>query len=385
MGSLRFLLAISVAYGHAGDFLGFPLVPGDTAVQCFYAISGFYMSLVLNEKYRPESSSYFLFISNRFLRLFPAYGVVLLLTLLLAFVVRGLSPSPDLPFVVAWHSLNPLDWPSAAFLIGSQVIMWGQDLYLFLTLKHGALVFWPDFHTAPQPLYSLLVIPPGWTLGLEFSFYLIAPFIVRRSVAAITAIFGASVALRLCLQFWFGYQGDPWSYRFFPSEVAVFLIGALAYRVYRLPTIAFNWRSCRVFAIAIVCIAIALLINRWNGVSRLASVTFWALAVGAIPFLFRATKNTTIDRYLGELSYPIYICHFLVIWFLDATVMFGSNLARGSSIIAMTLIVSTALYWIVDRPVDVWRHWRFSARKPATLESAKQYQSSRVAEGASSR
>jgi peptidoglycan/LPS O-acetylase OafA/YrhL len=371
MGSLRFLLAISVAYGHAGDFLGFPLIPGDTAVQCFYAISGFYMSLVLNEKYRRESSSYFLFISNRFLRLFPAYAVVLLLTLLLAFGVSGLSPS-DLPFIVAWHSLKQIDWPSAALLIGSQVIMWGQDLYLFLTLKHGALVFWPDFHTAPQPLYPLLVIPQAWTLGLEFSFYLIAPFIVRRSVAAIIVVFAASVGLRLCLQFWFGYQGDPWSYRFFPSELAVFLIGALAYQVYKLPTIAFDWRSCRVFAIAIVCLATALLINRWHGVSRVASVTFWAFAVGAIPFLFRTTRNKLIDRYLGELSYPIYICHFLVIWSLDAIVTFGSNLTRGSSIIAMTLVVSTALYWAIDRPVDAWRHWRFAARKPATLKIAEQ-------------
>src|SRR5439155_24383428 len=63
MGTLRFLLATSVAYGHAGAFLGFPLIPGDTAVQSFYAISGFYIALVLNEKYRPESPSYFLFIS----------------------------------------------------------------------------------------------------------------------------------------------------------------------------------------------------------------------------------------------------------------------------------------------------------------------------------
>jgi peptidoglycan/LPS O-acetylase OafA/YrhL len=372
MGSLRFLLAISVAYGHAGDFLGFPLVPGDTAVQCFYAISGFYMTLVLNEKYRPESSSYSLFISNRFLRLFPAYSAVLLLTLLLALVVSSVSRSADLPFVIAWHSLTSIDWFSAALLIGSQIVMWGQDLYLFFTLKHGALSFWPDFHTAPQPLYPLLVIPQAWTLGLEFSFYLIAPFVVRRSVAAIMIVFTTSLGVRLCLQFWFGYQGDPWSYRFFPSELAVFLIGALAYRVYKLPTIGFDGRSYRLFAIAILCLAAVLLINRWHGGSRIASVAFWALAVGAIPFLFRTTMDKTIDRYLGELSYPIYICHFLVIWFLDAVTTFGSSVTRGSSIIVMTLIVSAALYQAIDRPVDAWRHRRFAARKPGRLKFAEQ-------------
>src|SRR5438270_656373 len=149
MGSLRFILAMSVVYGHAGDFLGFPLIPGDTAVQSFYAISGFYMALVLNEKYRPESSSYFLFISNRFARLFPVYAAVLVLTLLLAFALSQFL-STELLFVSQWRVLSPLAWPSEAFLLGSQLLMWGQDLYFFLTLKAGVLAFWPDFHTAPQ-------------------------------------------------------------------------------------------------------------------------------------------------------------------------------------------------------------------------------------------
>lgn len=371
MGILRFILATSVVYGHSGDFLGFPLIPGDTAVQCFYAISGFYMALVLNEKYRPESSTYFMFIFNRFMRLFPAYVTVLLLTLLLALVVSRVAPPAELPFVSEWRSLGAVDWSSAAFLVGSQAIMWGQDLYMFLTLKNGALAFWPDFHTASQPLLNWLVIPQAWTIGLEFSFYLIAPFIVRRSVPAIFLALAASLALRLVLQFGFGYQGDPWSYRFFPSELAVFLIGALAYRVYRSPA-ASNRKLFVIYGLAIVCLGTALIINRWHGLSRVASVFFWMAAVGAIPFLFRMTKSNMVDRYLGELSYPIYISHFLVIWFLDAIVTFGSSAVRGNVIIAMTLIVSGVLYWLIDRPIDSWRHGRFAAKQTAMLKMAEQ-------------
>src|SRR5215475_13496698 len=77
MGTLRFLLAFSVAYGHLGKPLSFPT--SDVAVQSFFVISGFYMALVLNEKYGPNS--YWLFISNRLLRLWPAYIVVLVLSL----------------------------------------------------------------------------------------------------------------------------------------------------------------------------------------------------------------------------------------------------------------------------------------------------------------
>ncbi len=384
MGALRFILAMSVAYGHAGDFLGFPLVPGDTAVQCFYAVSGFYMALVLNEKYRPESSSYFLFISNRFARLFPAYAAVLCLTLLFAAV-----SSPELPFLARWRSLPALDWWSAVFLVGSQVLMWGQDLYFYLTLKAGALAFWPDFHTAPEPIIPLLVIPQGWTLGLEFSFYLIAPFIVRRSAAAIVGVLAASLVLRLLLQV-AGLSGDPWSYRFFPSELAVFLLGALGYCVYKgtahsdlkrarpapPPTRSHKGEGSRprawprldlafgpTFVLMVLCVGAALLINRWNGLSRVASVGFFTLAVLAIPFLFRASNRWHFDRLLGELSYPIYICHVLVIWCLDRVPALGTGYARGFSILATTVAFSCVLYWLVDRPIDAWRQRRFDRQR----------------------
>jgi peptidoglycan/LPS O-acetylase OafA/YrhL len=361
MGSLRFILAMSVVYGHTGDFLGFPFIPGDTAVQVFYAVSGFYMALVLNEKYRPPSSGYLLFISNRFLRLFPVYAAVLCLTLLLAVAVAQFS-SGELTFVKEWHSIAPLDWWSTAFLAGTQIVMWGQDLYLFLTIKGGALAFLPKFTTDPHPLYQLLVIPQGWTLGLEFSFYLLAPFIVRRSLRTIALVLAASLLLRLFLQLWFGYSGDPWSYRFFPSELAVFLLGALAYRIDRTPASA-DRLALPLFLLAVAALGAALLINRWHGIGRLASVSFLMLACAAIPILFRSSKDNLLDRHLGELSYPIYICHILVIWFLDFLVPLGSTIVRGICIIAATLLASSALYLWIDRPVDRWRQRRFELRR----------------------
>ncbi len=70
MGILRILLAISVVLAHSSSIFGFSLVGGQIAVQAFYIISGFYMALILNEKYIGANNSYKLFISNRFLRLY---------------------------------------------------------------------------------------------------------------------------------------------------------------------------------------------------------------------------------------------------------------------------------------------------------------------------
>ena len=52
MGTIRFLLAVSVVVFHAKrPLLGLTLVEGTVAVQLFFIISGFYMALVLTEKY----------------------------------------------------------------------------------------------------------------------------------------------------------------------------------------------------------------------------------------------------------------------------------------------------------------------------------------------
>jgi peptidoglycan/LPS O-acetylase OafA/YrhL len=368
LGTLRLILALSVAYGHAGTFFGFPLIPGDTAVQAFYAISGFYMALVLNEKYRAENSTYLLFVSNRFIRLFPSYAAVFAGTLLLAFIVSRVGSQP-LPFVAYWHSianLNPLD---LMFLIGSQIVILGQDLYLFLTVQNGALSFIADYNTDPRPLYLLLVIPPAWTLGVEFAFYLVAPFVVRRPAHVIAAILFASLALRLVLQFAFGLHGDPWSYRFFPSELALFLIGGIGYRINRSVSTRLDRRLVHLFAFACVCTAAALMINRWQGASRVASVGLLLVILLAIPLLFRVSKANSFDRLLGELSYPVYICHYLVVWTIDQMSILAPGVVRGLAIIAVTLLLSGALYWWIDRPIDAWRQRRLDA-SPALRDAS---------------
>lgn len=319
MGSLRFLLAISVAYGHLGMFMGFPLVPGDTAVQCFFVVSGFYMSMILNGKY--AASSYWLFISNRLMRLYPVYLAVLVATLLLTTRV--------------WPNLDPLGWIYFAF---SQVAIFAQDveMFLFVTAK-GALVFTSNFNVTRNNLYEYAPLPQAWSLGIELWFYLLAPFILKRSVRFVVALAIASILLRMALQFAFGWSGDPWSYRFFPSELALFLLGAIAHRADR-----------RVLLAMALVIAAVLFVNRPGGIGRAASVSFVAMSAIAIPWLFAVTKDWSWDKFLGELSYPIYVVHLLV----------GALIANPAVALAVTIAASIALYLFVDRPVDRWRQSR---------------------------
>lgn len=56
MGLIRILLAISVIIAHSESIFGLDMVGGVIAVQSFFMISGFYMALVLTEKYTSTSN-----------------------------------------------------------------------------------------------------------------------------------------------------------------------------------------------------------------------------------------------------------------------------------------------------------------------------------------
>ena len=85
MGILRTILALAVVVYHSFKIFGLHMCGGQVAVESFYMISGFYMALILNEKY-VGIGSYKKFILSRFYRIFPVYWVVLLAALLLSVI-----------------------------------------------------------------------------------------------------------------------------------------------------------------------------------------------------------------------------------------------------------------------------------------------------------
>ena len=75
---------------------------------------------------------------------------------------------------------------------------------------------------------DLLIVPQCWTIGVELTFYLVAPF-ACRSVRGTTALFLFGLATRLCLGAFATPGLDTWLYRFAPAEMMLFASGGLAY------------------------------------------------------------------------------------------------------------------------------------------------------------
>jgi len=342
---------------HTCGCFGFCPLGASEAVQTFYMISGFYMAMILTEKYRGPGS-YRLFLTNRFLRIYPIYWITATISIL-AWLTCYLFTGQAGP-LAARVSVR---LPGCVALGVSNALIFGQDAILFTGVDaHGGLHWTSNCWTSNPPVSEFLLVPQAWSLGIELLFYLCAPLLVRRSPRILVGVILASLALRCCIYFHFGWSYDPWTYRFFPLELAFFLAGSLAYQLYRRIQATSLSRRAVLFG-SVLFFAICLLyqfVPPWEiGGIVVKQWTFYVVAWGAIPWLFAASKKSRIDRYLGELSYPLYLVHFLAVWFLPPLLrQIGVTQAVPLWILAASLGLSVGLIHFVSNPLERIRQQR---------------------------
>ncbi len=344
-------------------------MPGFVAVQTFYMISGFYMALILNTKYSGPGS-YKLFITNRFLRIYPAYWIVLILTIALH-VLAGLMTGRS-RFTAYSHPLTPGSW---LFLLVTNVLRNGQDLASFLGLDpSGSLMWVANYQTTSPKVNSFLLVPQAWTLSLELMFYLVAPFLVRRSTAFITAVIAACLLLRLVyLRAAPGIPAWPGSTDSSRASWRLFLAGTLSYRLYnRLRERPLGRPLTATLGVAFLTITASFTVIPSGPLAGAGEVEMWgyyALACVLIPVLFVWTRNNAADRYIGELSYPLYISHMLVLTVLSNVLPRSggeTNPLLGLYTVVLGTVTAMALVHLLLEPIDRYRQSRVKASRAET-------------------
>jgi peptidoglycan/LPS O-acetylase OafA/YrhL len=348
MGVFRLCLAFCVVLSH-GLNVPIPAARADVAVQTFYIVSGFYMGLVLTEKYH-YFSSYF---TNRLLRLYPAYFAVAAVTLAHSLARWAVGRSAADPGLLLHEThFAPLDLAAKAYVVGTNLLLWGQDVALFLKLTpdgHG-FEFTSNFMATYPHVEKFLLVPQAWSLSIELGFYLLAPWLVRRSTRALVAILAVTLAARVALAA-VGLSFDPWTYRFFPVEVGSFVLGVLLYR-------SLKWRrsSRAVQWIAWAGLIAATLLLSAVPDNWMTRVAFYAYCAWALPLAFQLSRTSRLDRYLGELSYPVYLVHLLVIGVALYSGWSGRSLALLIGV--MVLGAAILIHELVQKPVDRYRATR---------------------------
>ena len=356
MGILRFLLAISVVAAHSSSIFGFNFVGGRVAVQAFYIISGFYMTLILKEKYIGINGSYRLFITNRLLRLYPVYWVVLILSLLVSavFFYFKVDNQNSIQYYFNYYSI--MDIKSLLFLMFSNIFLLFQDIIMFLglDLNSGNLFFTTNFRETNPMLYKFLIVPQAWTIGVEIMFYIIAPFLVRRNIKTLLFLILSSFLLRIVLLH-FGLRKDPWSYRFFPTELIFFLLGIIGYHVYK-KVEKINIKRNHLLVVYVFIVGFTILYSGFSFRGKMYAYLFSFFL--CVPFIFILSKNWKIDRYIGDLSYPIYISHILIYTVLTFFDFSFFNKEKGLSLALFTVLFSILLNRLVSDKIEKIRQGR---------------------------
>jgi peptidoglycan/LPS O-acetylase OafA/YrhL len=359
VGLIRCLLAAAVVVAHSRPLFGLTLTGALVSVQAFFMISGFYMALILNEKYtRP--GTYKTFIVSRALRLFPGY-YLLMLAYSLPLLVVVLQHRDLGPFKAYAQYADVLPLSSLLFVVFTNLAIFGQDIVMFLKFNpvDHTLQFTTTYWTSSPRVYEFLLMPQAWSLATELTFYLLVPFIVRLRTMYVIAITVASLLLRLSIAAGLGLNTDPWTGRFFPTELALFLFGVLSYRL-RGWYHAFKVPAHLSVVAFVVCVVLIVFfaeidLNRW---------IFYAYFMVAMPLIFDLTKKSHFDRRIGDLSYPIYISHLLVLWILTAKVFYDWIGDRYIAIcaIACAVIVSMVVNRITQ-PIEAYRQRRVQSEE----------------------
>ena len=323
MGVIRLYLALCVIAAHSTVILPWGMHTGREAVQIFFIISGFYMALI-QQKYTSSRE----FFASRFLRIFIPYWCLLIL-------IIGVCTISGLLFH-AWGVLTPYVEYSRErnglggvfFTAVSNVTLFFQDTVMFCSHDAGERFrFTTAFGTSYFPLWRYLVMPLAWSVGVELSFYLLVPILAKRRTRTLVLVMLGSIVLRVYAYECLGLTNDPWTYRFFPFELLLFVAGMVSYRLYA----TYKEQAARCF-------------NKWqlNSPKRYATyilfalIMFWvanegqrtlAVWVGdryatlisyigwatVIPMCFAVSKDNSVDRLIGELSYPVYLVHVFAI------------------------------------------------------------------------
>jgi peptidoglycan/LPS O-acetylase OafA/YrhL len=102
-----------------------------------------------------------------------------------------------------------------------------------------------------------------------------------------------------------------------------------------------------------------MLYDKINASYSLAVLTVTITLV--MPFIFNMAKNNRIDRFLGNISFPIYMVHFLVIECLAGSV---EDYALWM-LLPVVLVTALAVHYGIEVPIDYWRQrrvksWRVS-------------------------
>jgi peptidoglycan/LPS O-acetylase OafA/YrhL len=367
-------IAFLLVFGIHTDYLGF----GWTGVQLFFVLSGFLITgILLDMKADLPSKDYFVkFYGRRFLRIFPLYYFYL-------FVMWGVTSwLRTIPYRRNYMKLFQAHLPFALayvynFFYGSSLFEHQKYVEHFwsLSVEEQFYIIWP---------LLLFLVPKKYLKKLFLTFIALGP-ILR------VALF---FAFKYHLVWWFRDEAVWGLYAFPISHIDAFAFGAYISRypipkakeqfyalLIAVPMLGFlsqyaatgSFGTWQDFGYPFSMSKAYQFIWGYSVLNYWFAVTIYAVARNG---LFNRILETKILKYLGKISYGLYVYHLAIMWFVgrirDWWPIFQEPTAKLlTAVIALpvTILVASLSYFLMEKPLLNLKD-RFFALKSSKAEGA---------------
>ncbi|MBC7605278.1 MAG: acyltransferase [Ramlibacter sp.] len=181
---------------------------------------------------------------------------------------------------------------------------------------------------------------PARSLASELVFYLVAPFVVRSFKRSLIFLTIGVVYMVVAGRIANAYVIPLNVVGYFPCYMMFFGVGMTAYWLNRKFPATMRWPLVVGYAGVGAAAYLVLRPDQFP-------VGYLCLAL-AVPLLFAVTKRNTIDAFLGDLAYPMYILH------VPVGMVLRSTLGEVSPVMyfAAAMVASVLALLLVDAPIE---------------------------------
>lgn len=204
-----------------------------------------------------------------------------------------------------------------------------------------------DFFMYSKTVAACMYIPQAWSLGLELTFYLVFPLILISGQRTTWLI----LSLLIWLFAAFGVvDTDVWGYRLLPGTLFVFLLGSC---IFDNKTPSWNHGAIAALLLLLGCAVILYVANRIAAPYNFEVLLGIFIGVPCV-FILSSFKRSRWDDRLGDLSYGLFLSHFLAISIFDLFAI-PHGFVSNSLMMILSLLLAYLGYVAVEQPVLKWR------------------------------
>lgn len=331
---LRTVAVLPVVLNHAG-------VPGIwggfVGVDIFFVISGYLITGILARDLVLGRHSIAEFYRRRVLRIFPALFAMLALTTLVACVAM-------LPGELTRYARSL----GATTLFGSNLLFWSETGYF-------------------EPAARLKPLLHTWSLAIEEQFYIVWPlalaWIGAKRPAGMKALVLATTALSLGYAIWQVAHGPSTAFYLLPARAWELSLGAGLALIPQRPSARWVNEALGLLGLGLIGWAMRFYTEAapFPGAAALLPCGGAALLIltgGAGTLAERALALAPM-RFVGKISYSLYLWHWPVIVFAELALFLPRTLPVMAGEIVVSLVLATLSWRFVEQPFRVgvsgWR------------------------------